>query len=81
MHIGRCLLQKNLIEEYTIASDEIIGSGYFDGYSTLKKINIKFDFLIDDDCYTRFGSYTPNLERFEVKTIEVLSSPKMVYSI
>lgn len=67
MHIGRCLLQKNLIEEYTIASDEIIGSGYFDGYSNLKKINIKFDFLIDDDCYTRFGSYTPNLERFEVK--------------
>ena len=60
--------QKNLIEEYTIASDEIIGSGYFDGYFHLKKVNIKYDFLIDDDCYTRFGSYTPKLERFEVNS-------------
>lgn len=67
MHIGWYLFQKDKVEEYTIASDEIIGSGYFDGYNNLKKVNIKYDFLIDDDCYTRFGDYTPNLERFEVK--------------
>lgn len=67
MHTGWYLFQKDLVEEYTISSDEIIESGYFDGYSNLKKVIIKYDFLTDDDCYTRFGSYTPNLERFEVK--------------
>ncbi|MBQ7422495.1 MAG: leucine-rich repeat protein [Prevotella sp.] len=57
---------KAKVLEYTIGNGEIIELHHFDGYKSLKIINIQYDFNIDDDCYTRFGRFTPNLEIFRV---------------
>ena len=66
MHTSLYNFKKEKVEEYTIGNSEVVGVGFFDGYSNLKKVNIRYNFTCDDDCYTRFGHNTPNLEQFHV---------------
>jgi hypothetical protein len=68
MRANRCRFRKEKINEetYTIRNGEVIESCRFQGFNNLKTIYIKNEFKIDDDHYTRFGSFTPYLEQFHV---------------
>ena len=68
MRANMCRFRKEEINEetYTIRNGEVIASCCFQGFNNLKTVYIKNDFKIDNDRYTRFGSFTPNLEQFHV---------------
>ena len=68
MRKNRCRFRKDKIndETYTIRNGAVIESCCFEGFENLKIIKIENDFNIDKDRYTRFGSFTPNLEQFHV---------------
>ena len=68
MRANMCRFRKEEMEEetYTIRNGEVIASCCFQGFNNLKTVYIKNDFKIDNDRYTRFGSFTPNLEQFHV---------------
>lgn len=63
MRENRCRFRKEEMEEetYTIRNGEVIESCCFQGFNNLKTVCIKNNFKIDNDHYTRFGSFTPNL--------------------